>query len=302
MNIPEPFVGENILHSFDVESVRQVFNFPETYETSLPDTELSSTDNSLPHISFTPHYYNESNFLQTEDFNVKKTNIFERLVIQTNAGNIFNDVLFKPYKNDDITETSLDSSQLYSFEHWEPVSATDNPQQSCYNLHEPIRISRFVKVLKTADLYSSSSLSTSSISSIQLDAPPDAKELKPVVLYSLLASVGQYTLVNIQTPKQEAAWSRSASSATPVATKSMYLQCTQCFMRVPLSELSRLSALNPITHTAEILSKFSAQHDAECISRLALNRLRSKGALKPIEEGQLESSRKSIGTHLRWQF
>ena len=196
----------------------------------------------------------------------------------------------------------MDSSQLCSFEHWEPVSATDNPKQLCYpyNLHEPIRVSRFVRLLETADLYSSSSLSTSPISSIQLDAPPDAKEVKLGVLYYLLASVGQYTLVIIQTSKQEGAWSRSASSATRAATK--YLQCTQCSMRVPLSELSRFSALNPITHTAEILSKLSAQHDAECTSRLAINRYRSDEARTPIEEGQLESSQQSIGTNLNGNF
>lgn len=161
------------------------------------------------------------------------------------------------------------------------------------NIKEPIRIGRFFQALQQLlDLFNSSAFISLQKSS-PLDTFSDVKEQKLPVLFSLLASVGQYTIKKSKTSERDNKWSRSAALNTRADT--MFLQCTQCPMRISLQDLFRISSFKPTNYTAKLLGKLSVQHDAECPSRLAIHRLRSEEVHHPIEEGKLEFSMKSIG-------
>ena len=134
--------------------------------------------------------------------------------------------------------------------------------------------------------------------SSQLDTFSNVKEQKLPVLFSLLVSVGQYTITKSNTSIRIRQGSRFADLNTFTIT--MFLQCTQCSMHISLQELSRISLISnfkPTTHTAELLNKLSLQHDAQCCSRLAIHRLRSEEVHHSIEEGKLDSFINSIGIY-----
>ena len=278
------FFEENFNFQLVSQLARSVFDFDETVETNLLGSELSFIQNFSPQIST---IQNICNILPQDGSGIKDT-IVEGLFIQDT---FFHELFHLPQKYE--TYDLYFSSLPRYLDNWEAIGATENPNRvfKIGNIPEPIRIGRFFQALPHL-FFCLASISPQR--SLQLDTFSDGNEQNLPVLFSLLASVGQYTINKSKTFKRDSEWSRSAASNTRADT---YLQCTQCPMRIALSDLFQISSLKPTTHTAKLLGKLAVQHDAECTSRFAIHRLRLEEARHPVEEAKLESSMKSIGIY-----
>lgn len=275
--------GENISLNIDSEINARLYEFyysPENFVQNRSSTNAHDVRDplSIPSISIFitsiqsfQEKQNEGadnqNIKLTQELNVTVPKIISKPIDFFNYASIKQDQEYTSINSRNADPPCIPQG-LEKVDAFEIFERTEN-----YILLEPIRISKLYNIWKEPELvtpfsygvYSNSSYE--SLPDFHTDSPCDGFETK--IIFSVVASAGQYHIVTSPTPKTEL--SSLSSASAPITTK--YLQCSQCQTRIPLSKLPLAEQHNSITLTAEMLDKLLPLHDIACSTRQTVGRL-----------------------------
>jgi hypothetical protein len=272
---------DNLDHGFNSVLLNSTFEFNDYIESQLPMLSAEPVHNLGVNISSTLNQVTNGRCTQLEQsYGIEMFNnlhmdeiekLFDKLKCHPsiNGTSKHNHISTNRLENWKPTETI--QKDMFQFNASPTVGAvlapTPGPTAELCTYKHP---AKFIEQIKIARFY---------------DSPSDSP-LEINLIFSIIASVGQYTLEN-KGGNALISYRPLSKWASPKSVT--YLYCTRCPIRIPISDLSRYVSSKPQTHTAEALSQLILLHEPQCNSRQYINKLTSDDTIKPVEEGQLRS-------------